>query len=118
GVAAVGGGILAFIVILAGFVAYLFSIGASVFAVSEIYAGHQTSIRASVQRVRGHAGTIFGVMFLSGLIMIGGFILLVIPAIYLACRICVATAAALLEDIGPADAIRRSFELTRNFAGR
>jgi len=112
------GGLLALIVIVAGFIAYLFSIGASVFAVSEIYAGHQTSIRASLQRVRGHSGTVFGVLFLSGLIMMGGFILLVIPAIYLACRICVATAAALLEDIGPSDAIRRSFELTKNFAGR
>jgi hypothetical protein len=118
GLAAAGGGILALIVILAGFIAYLFSIGASVFAVSEIYAGHQTSIGASLNRVRGHAGTVFGVLFLSGLIVMGGFILLVIPAFYFACRICVATAAALLEDIGPADAIRRSFELTKDFAGR
>ena len=112
------GGLLALIVILAGFIAYLFSIGASVFAVSEIYAGHQTSIGASLHRVRGHAGTVFGVLFLSGLIVMGGFILVVIPAIYFACRICVATAAALLEDIGPSDAIRRSFELTKDFAGR
>jgi hypothetical protein len=113
-----GGGILALIVIIAGCIAFLFSVGATVFAVSEIYTGHQTSIHASLRRVRGYAGTIFGVLLLSGLIMLGGFILLVIPALYLACRICVATAAALLEDIGPADAIRRSFELTKDFAGR
>jgi len=113
------GGVIGFIVIIfAGFIAYLFSVGASVFAVSEIYTGHPTSIHASLRRVRGHAFTIFGVLFLSGLVMMGGFILFVIPAFYFACRICVATAAALLEDIGPSEAIRRSFALTKNFAGR
>jgi hypothetical protein len=113
-----GGGVLALIVIIAGSIAFLFSVGATVFAVSEIYTGHPTSIHASLRRVRGYAGTIFGVLFLSGLILLGGFILLILPALYLACRICVATAAALLEDIGPADSIRRSFDLTKDFAGR
>jgi hypothetical protein len=113
------GGLLVLVVpILVSFIAHLFSVGASVFAVSDIYMGRQTSIRASLRRAGGHAFTIFGVLFLSGLIMIGGFILLVIPGIYLACRICVATAAALLEDTGAAEGIRRSFELTKNFAGR
>lgn len=116
--AAAGGMILGLVGLLVGFIGFLFSIGATVFAVSEIYTGHQTSIRASLNRVRGHAGTIFGVMFLSGLIMMAGFIALVIPGIYLMCRICVATPAALLEDLGPSDSISRSFALTRDFAGR
>jgi len=116
--AAIGGGLFAFLAIVAGGIAFLFSVGATVFAVSEIYTGRQTSIRESLARVRGKTGTIFGVLFLSGLIMIAGFIALVIPGIYLMCRICVATPAALLEDIGPSDSIRRSFDLTRDFAGR
>jgi hypothetical protein len=99
-------------------VAFLFSVGATVFAVSEIYTGRQTTIRESLGRVRGYTGTIFGVMFLSGLILIAGFIALVIPGIYLLCRICVATPAALLEDLGASDSIRRSFDLTKSFAGR
>ena len=73
-----GSGILALVVVFAGFIAFLFSVGASV----------------------------------------GGLILLIIPGVYLACRICVATAAVLLEDIGPSEAIRRSFVLTKGFAGR
>jgi len=117
-VAAIGGGLFALVVIFVGFVAFLFSVGATVFAVSEIYTGHPISIRESLSRVRGKAAIIFGVMVLSGLILIAGFIALVIPGIYLMCRICVATPAALLEDIGPSDSIRRSFELTRDFAGR
>ncbi len=115
---AAGGGLLAVISLFIGLVAFLFSVGATVFAVSEIYGGQQTTIRQSLAQVRGHAGTIFGVLFLSGLIMIAGFIALIIPGIYLMCRICVATPAALLENIGPSDSIRRSFELTRGFAGR
>jgi len=115
---AIGGGLFALVAALVGFIAFLFSVGATVFAVSEIYTGRQTSIRESLRRVRGNAGTIFGVLFLSGLIMVGGFIALIVPGIYLMCRICVATPAALLENIGPSDSIRRSFGLTRDFAGR
>jgi uncharacterized membrane protein YciS (DUF1049 family) len=99
-------------------VAFLFSVGATVHAVSEIYMGRQTSIRASLRWVRGKAVTIFGVLFLSGLLMIAGFIALFFPGVYLMCRICVATPAALLEDLAPAASIRRSFDLTRDFAGR
>ena len=57
-------------------------------------------------------------MFLSGLIIMGGFLALIIPGIYLMCRIPLATAAAMIEDIGPGDAIGRSFFLTKDFAGR
>jgi hypothetical protein len=117
-VAAVSGGLIALVVGIAGAIAFLFSVGATVFAVSEIYTGRQTTIRESLRRVRGYAGTIFGVLVLSGLILVAGFIALVIPGIYLMCRICVATPAALLEDLGPADSIGRSFTLTRDFAGR
>jgi hypothetical protein len=116
--AAIGGGLFALVAVIVGGIAFLFSVGATVYAVSEIYAGRQTSIRESLARVRGNAGTIFGVLFLSGLILMAGFIALIIPGIYLMCRICVATPAALLENIGPSDSIRRSFDLTRDFAGR
>jgi hypothetical protein len=117
-VAAIGGGLVALVAAFAGFVAFVFSVGATVFAVSEIYTGRQTTIRESLRRVRGKAWTILGVLFLSGLMMVAGFIALVIPGIYLMCRICVATPAALLENMGAADSIRRSFGLTRDFAGR
>jgi hypothetical protein len=117
-VALIGGGLFALLAVFVGSVAFLFSVGATVFAVSEIYTGRRTSIRESLARVRGKTGIIFGVLFLSGLILVGGFLALIIPGIYLMCRICVATPAALLEDIGPADSIRRSFDLTGGFAGR
>jgi len=118
GVALAGGGIVFLAVLIASGIAFLFSVGATVFAVSEIYTGKRTTIRESLRRVRGHAGTIFGVLFLGGLLVGVGFIALIIPGIYLMCRVCLATPAALLENLGPGDSIRRSFDLTRDFAGR
>jgi len=117
-VGGVVGGLLILVAALAFFVALLFSVGATVLAVAEIYSGHRPTIRGSFRLVRGKAGAIFGVMFLSLLIMIAGFIALVIPGIYLMCRIPVATAATVVEDLGPVDGIGRSFGLTRGFAGR
>ncbi len=117
-VAAIVGVVFIIIVVLAVFVAFLYSAGASVLAVSEIYGGRQASIRGSFRLVRGKAGTIFGIMILSGLIAIAGFIALIIPGFYLMCRIPVATAAAMIEDLGPSDSIRKSFDLTKGFAGR
>ncbi len=116
--AALGGGLFSLVAVIAGGIAFLFSVGATVYAVSEIYTGRQTSIRESLRRVRGKTGTIFGVLLLSGLVLLAGFITFIVPGIYLMCRICVATPAALLEDISPSESIRRSFDLTRNFAGR
>jgi hypothetical protein len=115
---AVIGGILLIVVGVGLFIAFLYSAGASVFAVSEIYAGRPATIRGSYRLVRGKGGTIFGVMFLTGLILIGGFLALIIPGLYLMCRVPLGTAAAMIEDIGPSDAIRRSFDLTKDFAGR
>ena len=116
--AAVVGIVLIILVAMAVFVAFLYSAGASVFAVSEIYAGRHASIRGSFRMVRGKEWILLGVMFLSGLIIMGGFLALIIPGIYLMCRIPLATAAAMIENIGPGDAIGRSFFLTKDFAGR
>lgn len=116
--AAVVGIVLIILVAMAVFVAFLYSAGASVFAVSEIYAGRPASIRGSFRLVRGKGWILFGIMFLSGLIMMVGFIALIIPGIYLMCRIPLATAAAMIEDIGASRAIDRSFFLTKDFAGR
>jgi len=111
-ISVIGGGI--FVTILV----FLISAGATVLAVSEIYAGRRATIRNSLRLVRGKVLTICVVALLSFLILIAGSIALIIPGIYLACRISVAVAAALVESTGPVESIRRSFVLTANFAGR
>jgi hypothetical protein len=112
------GGIFLLAVGFIALVAFLYSAGASIFAVSEIYAGRRPSIRGSYALVRGKAATILGIIILSLLIVIAGMIALVIPGLYLICRIPVATAAAMIEDLGPIESIRKSFALTAGFAGR
>src|SRR5260370_5455133 len=99
-------------------VAILFSQGGTVFAVSELYLGRATSIGQSLSRAKSELGTLFGVLFLNGLVMIIGLLLLIIPGFYMMCRLCVAVPAALLENLGPRDSLERSFALTKDNAGR
>lgn len=99
-------------------VVYLFSQGGTMFAVSDLYLGRPTSIRTALGRMRGNAGNLFGVMVLSGLAIMGSALLFLIPGIYVACRLLACIPAALLEDLGASESLRRSFELTKDFAGR
>src|SRR5207248_8589713 len=80
-------------------VAYLFAQGGTVFAVSDLYLGKSTTIGASLGRMRGQLGSLFGVILLNGLAVMGAFILQIIPGIYVACRLLTCVPAALLEDL-------------------
>lgn len=95
----VGLGILAallgFVVYL---VAYLFVHGGTVYAVSDLYLGRSTSIGACLRRMRGQAGTLSGVLILNGLVVMAALIFLIIPGIYMACRLMTCIPAALLEN--------------------
>jgi len=99
-------------------IVYLLAQGGTVYAVSELYLGRVTTIGASLRRMRGHFLSLFGVTILSGLMAGAAAILLIIPGIYVACRLITCVPVALLEDLGPGDALSRSFVLTRNEAGR
>ncbi len=99
-------------------VAYLFSQGGAIIAVSDLYLGRPITITESLRRVWEELGSLLGVIILNGLALVGGFILLIIPGIYLACRLLVCVPAALIEKRGPRDSLSRSFNLTRGSAGR
>ncbi len=100
------------------FVAYLFAQGGTVYAVSELYLGRTTSIGESLSRMRGEVGSLLGVIMLNGLVIMLGFILLIVPGCYLACRLITCIPAALLENLGPRESLERSFALTKGSAGR
>jgi len=89
---------------------------ATVFAVSDLYLGRTTSIAKSFQSVRGYIGTVLGVMFLTGLVVGIGFILLIVPGFIVLARTAVGVPVAMLEDTGPMDSLHRSAELTKDFA--
>lgn len=109
------GALIGFVVYI---VVYLLSQGGTTYAVSELYLGHTTTIGASLRRMRGQIGNLFGVTILNGLAVMGAAILLVIPGIYVACRLLTCVPSALLEDLGPRASLERSFRLTKDYAGR
>jgi hypothetical protein len=119
---AAGGAVGIFLLVIAAIVvylvAYLFSQGGTVYAVSELYLGRATTIGQSLSRMRGELWSLFGVVFLNGLVTGLCFLLLIIPGIYMACRLCVCIPAALLENLGPRESLERSFRLTKDNAGR
>ena len=67
------------------------------------YLGRPTTVRESLARMRGHAANLFGVSLLNGLAVAAGIILLIVPGIYVACRLLAAIPAAVLEIWGRAN---------------
>jgi hypothetical protein len=68
--------------------------------------------------MRGQAMNLFGVTLLNGLAVFVGLTLLIVPGIWLACRLIGCVPAALLEDLGARDSLERSYRLTEGSAGR
>ena len=115
----VGIGVLVLIVyLLVAVFAYLFSQGGTMLAISELYLGRTTTITESLRNVSGEIWSLFGLTILSGLAIVGASILLIVPGIYVACRLMVCLPAALIEKRSPSEALSRSFRLTKDFAGR
>ncbi|MDQ2776077.1 MAG: glycerophosphoryl diester phosphodiesterase membrane domain-containing protein [Acidobacteriota bacterium] len=110
--------VLALITLVVAIIAYLFSQGGTIFAVSELYLGRSTSIAASLKRVWADIGSLFGVLVLNGLVIGVGILLLIVPGIYFACRLLVCVPSALIEGRGPSESLSRSWNLTRGCAGR
>ena len=100
------------------FVVAIYSHGATVYAVSDLYLGRSTTIVDSLKKMSGRVLGLFFLGILQGLAVLAGCILLLIPGIYVACRLAVSVPSALLEDLGPSEALNRSFALTQDKALR
>jgi len=110
--------LLSLVSLVVALFAYLYSQGGAMLAISELYLGRTTTIAESLRKVSGDLWYLFGVTILSGLAILGALILLIVPGIYVACRLLVCVPAALIEKRSPREALSRSFELTKDFAGR
>jgi len=111
------------LIVLAGFIVeagftYLFTQGSTAFAVSELYLGRGTSIRASLIQVVRRLGGLTRCILLNGFTLFVGAVLFLLPGVFFACRLMVALPAAVLEDLGARQSFRRSFSLTRNNTSR
>ena len=103
---------LSILVFLVAYVASLFAQGATFLAVSDLYLSRPVSVSDCLRRAWREIGTVFGVGLLTGLAILAGFIALVIPGIYICCRLIVSVPAALVEQRSPSDALSRSWRLT------
>lgn len=72
---AVGGFVVAMV---AYWIVYAVALGASTFAVSDVYLGRTATIAASYRRIRGRIGRLFWLMFLVSLRVFGVFMLLML----------------------------------------
>jgi hypothetical protein len=101
---------------------YLVLVGAAqaatIFAVSDLYLGHEASVRGCYSRVGSKAFRVLLILLIVGLSVGVGFLLLIIPGFILLCRTAVSVPAAMLEDTKAIRSIERSMELTKGFAGQ
>lgn len=111
----IGGFLVAIVIYL---LVYLFSQGGTIYAVSDLYLGRPTTIAGSLKRMWGQLLNLLGVTILNGLALAAATIFLIIPGVYVACRLLTCVPAALLEDLGARASLERSWELTKDNAGR
>ena len=107
-----------FVVLIASLLATAFSQAATSVAVSEMYLGRKTSIGQAFESIRGRIGTMAGILVGLGVFYFIGFILLIIPGIYMMLIWALAIPAAAIEDLGFAECRDRSKTLTEGAKGR
>jgi hypothetical protein len=88
--------------------------GAMTFAVGDAYLGRSMTIGAAYRASMRRALALAGTYLLMGLGLVVGFVLLVIPGIYLAVAWMLAIQIVMLEGIAGSSALSRSRQLLRN----
>ncbi|QOY87407.1 hypothetical protein [Paludibaculum fermentans] len=111
-------GLSAFVSYVLSSLSYTVAMAGIVYAVADLHLGRATSMAQSVRHVLSEFWSVVGIVWLNGLAVLLGVVLLVIPGIYFACRLLVCLPAGLIEKRGPGDSITRSKNLTSGFAGR
>ncbi len=97
-----------------GFIVQAISAAATTKAVADGYVGEQTpSFGDSMGAVTARLGVVIATSLLYTLGLIGGFILCVVPGIFLSVAWVATTPALMLERLSPTASLRRSFELVR-----
>jgi hypothetical protein len=91
---------------------------ATVSAVSNLFLGRETSVREAYAAAKGQILTVIGIMVLTGLATGIGFLFLIVPGIYLACRLAVSVPVSVVEQESPVSSMERSMELTKGYGGQ
>jgi hypothetical protein len=91
---------------------------ATIFAVSELYLGRQTTVRDSYSATKGRIWKVLAVIIMTFLAATIGLFFLIVPGVYLWCRLAVSVPATIVEKDSPVGAMERSMELTRGYGGQ
>jgi hypothetical protein len=91
---------------------------ATVIAVSHVYLERPATVSDSFSRVKGEIFPVIGLSLVVGMAVGLGFILLIVPGVFLALMWALAVPVKVLEDKGVFDAMSRSSELTQGSRGR
>lgn len=100
------------------FFVYLFIQAPTTYAVAEIYLGHSVSAGAALRQMFTKIWRLAGCVLLTGMTLLVATLLLLVPGIALSGRLIAALPAAMIEDLTPGKAFKRSFSLTRDYSGR
>ena len=94
------------------------ALAATTFGVSDNYLEEPTTISSCFGRAKGKILRVIWVSFKFGMALGIGFILLIIPGLYVAGKYGLCTPAVVLEDIDSSKAFKRSAQLTQGSTGR
>jgi hypothetical protein len=111
-------GLTIVVVFFVSMVTTLFAQAATILAVSDLYLSRPVTISDCLRRAWAEIGTVLAVGILNFLAVAAGFIALIIPGIYVMCRLSVSVPAALIEQRSAQEALSRSWNLTKDNAGR
>jgi hypothetical protein len=107
------GALLTLVVVVLGFIAAVVTVGALSKALLDAYTGHPTDWRHSVRFASDRLGALILLAILTGLLLAVGYVLFIIPGIYLTvCWLC-AVPVLMFEGIGNWGALERSRELIK-----
>ena len=137
-----------FVVMVVYWVVYMVALGATTFAVSELYVGRPATVSQAYGRMRGHIGALVVLLMIIGvrlflvtlaavavvafssgalslihpalavIALAAGMVLLFLAVSFMMLRYGVAVPALVLEDLKPGQAVKRSIELTKGRLGR
>lgn len=91
--------------------------GALTYGVVQDLAGKRPSMGECLSMGLRRLAPVLGTAFLGGLAVAGGFIALIIPGLILYCMFAVSVPVAVIENLGPVEALKRSAALTLNYKG-
>ncbi len=105
--------ILAPLLLVLYMLTYALAQAATTFAISEIYLGRVTTIGQAYDRMKFRMFRLLLIWIVVGFASVAGFLLCIIPGIWVVLRTAVAVPAAVIEDLKAIPAIERSIALTK-----